>query len=48
MAKIHGKIKKLVNNVNYDRIQFPVREKDLARLKKRITFALTCFILKTS
>ena len=37
--------KKLVNNLNYDEIEFPVREKDG---KKRKIFVLTCFAMKTN
>ena len=38
----------LGNDLDYDGIKFPVREKILARLKKRATFALICFVLKIS
>ena len=40
--------KKLVNDLNYDGVEFPVREKDLAKLKQKTTFALMCFVMKTS
>ena len=46
--KIKRKDKKLVSDLDYDGIEFPGREKDLARLKKRTTFALTCLIMKTN
>ena len=36
--------KKLANDLNYDGIEFPVREKVLARLERRTIFALTCFV----
>ena len=36
--------KKLANDLNYDGIEFPVREKVLARLERRAIFALTCFV----
>ena len=41
-----GRIKKpdrrIASNLNYEGIEFPVQEKDLARLKYTIIFALTC------
>ena len=40
--------KKLVNSLNYDGIEFPVREKGFSRIEKKATFALTCFVMKTS
>ena len=40
--------KKLVNNLNYDGIDFPVREKDFSRIEKRAIFALMYFIMKTN
>ena len=27
---------------------FPVREKDISKIEKRTTFALTCFVIKTN
>ena len=38
--------KKRANNLNYDRIGFPVREKDFSKIEKRTIFALTCFVMK--
>ena len=40
--------KKLVNNLNYDGIDFPVREKDFSKIEKRAVFALMYFIMKTN
>ena len=40
--------KKLANNLNYDRVGLPVREKDFSKIEKRTIFALTCFAMKTS
>ena len=40
--------KKLVNNLNYDEVKFPVREKDFSKIGKRTTFALMCFVTKIS
>ena len=38
--------KKRANNLNYDRVGFPVREKDFSKIEKRTIFALTCFVMK--
>ena len=38
--------KKLVNDLDYDRVEFSVREKILARLKRRTIFRLTYFVTK--
>ena len=35
-------------NLNYDRIEFPIEEKDLTRLKYKIIFALMCLVMKMS
>ena len=40
--------KKLVNNLNYGGVGFPVREKDFSKIEKRTIFALTCFVMKIS
>ena len=40
--------KKLVNDLDYHRVEFPVREKILARLKRKTTFALMCFVMERS
>ena len=40
--------KKLVNNLNYDGIDFPVRGKDFSKIEKRAIFALMYFIMKTN
>ena len=40
--------KELVNKLDNDGIEFPVREKILARLKRKRTFALMCFVMKTN
>ena len=39
--------KKLVNNLNYDGVEFLCDKKILARLKKRTVFALMCIVMKT-
>ena len=46
--KITREDKKLVYGLNYDEIEFPVREKVLGTLKKRTTFASACFVMKTN
>ena len=40
--------KRLVNSLNYDGIEFSVREKGFSKIEKRTTFALTCFVMKTN
>ena len=40
--------KNVANDLNYDRVGFPVREKDISKIEKRATFALTCFVIKTN
>ena len=40
--------KKLVKNLNYDGIDFPVREKDFSKIEKRTIFALMYFVMKTN
>ena len=45
--RITRKDKKLVNNLNYDGVGFPVREKDFCKIEKRTVFALS-FVLKTN
>ena len=40
--------KKLSNDLDCDGVDFPSREKELAKLKKRTIFPLTCFAMKTS
>ena len=41
--------KKLVNDLDYDGIEFPVRAKDFSKIEtKKKTFALTCFVMKIS
>ena len=41
--------KKLANDLNYDRIEFSVREKDLSKIgKKKTIFALMCIVMKTN
>ena len=40
--------KKLVNNLNYDGIDLPVREKDFSKIEKRAIFVLMYFIMKTN
>ena len=37
--------KKLANDLDYDGVEFPVREKGFSRLKERTIFALMCFIM---
>ena len=53
LVKIHPEIikredKKLANDLDYDRVEFPVREKDFSKIEKRAIFALTCFVTKRS
>ena len=48
MAEIHleritRKGKKLVNNLNYDRIEFPAREKDFSKIEKKKNFCINVF-----
>ena len=40
--------KKLANDLDYDRVEFPVREKGFSKIEKRTIFALTCFVMKRS
>ena len=40
--------KKLVNDLDYDGIGFPVREKDFSKIETKTTFTLTCFVMKTN
>ena len=40
--------KKVANDLNYDRIEFSVRQKDFSKIEKRTIFALTCFVMKIS
>ena len=40
--------KKLANDLDYDGVEFPVREKGFSRLKERTIFALMCFIMTTN
>ena len=35
--------KKLANNLNYDRVGFPVREKDFSKIEKRTIFNVFCY-----
>ena len=42
------KIKKLVNDLDYDGIEFPVREKDFSKIETKKTFALACFVMKAN
>ena len=44
--RITKKDKELVSKLDYERINFPVSKKDTARLKCRIKFVLTCFVMK--
>ena len=47
-----GEIKKIdkrhASSLNYDRIEFPVQEKILERLKQKTIFALMCLVMKMS
>ena len=43
---IMQKDKKLANDLDYDGVGFPVREKILARLKRKKIFALLCIVMK--
>ena len=40
--------KKLVNDLDYNRVEFPVRKKDFSKIekKKKAIFVLTCFVMK--
>ena len=40
--------KKLVNDLNYDGLNFLCEEKILATLKQKTTFSLICIVMKTS
>ena len=40
--------KRLANDLNYDGIEFPVREKDFSKIEKRTIFVLMCFVRKTN
>ena len=40
--------KKLVNDLNDDKVGFPVREKYFTKIETKTTFALMCFVMKTS
>ena len=43
------KDKKLVNDVDYDGIKFPINKKDFSKTeKKKTTFASMCLVMKTS
>ena len=47
--RITRKDKNLVNNLNYDGVEFPVREKDFSKIEKKTTaFASMSFVAKTS
>ena len=46
--KITREDEKLLNSLNCDGIEFPVREKGFSRIEKRATFTLTCFVMKTN
>ena len=39
--------KKLANDLDYDGVEFPVREKDFS-MKQKTTFTSMCFVTKTS
>ena len=38
--------KKVANVFNYDRIGFPVREKDFSKIETKTIFALMCFVME--
>ena len=40
--------KKLVNDLNYDGLNFLCEKKILATLKQKTTFSLMCIVMKTS
>ena len=40
--------KELVNDLDYDGIEFPVRQKDFSEIETKTTFALTTFVTKIS
>ena len=46
--RITKKNKQLVNDLDYDWLNFLCEKKILVRLKKRTTFASMCFVTKTS
>ena len=44
--RITQKDKELVNDFDYDGIEFPVRKEDFIKLKLKTTFALVLFVMK--
>ena len=46
--RITKKDKQLVNDLDYDELNFLCEKNILVRLKKRTTFAPMCFVTKTS
>ena len=47
--KITQEDKELVNDLNYVRVEFPVREKDFSKIEtKKTALILMCFAMKTS
>ena len=47
-ARITQKDKEFVNDLNYEKIKFPVLENALVKLKRKTTFATMFFVMKTS
>ena len=47
LERITQEDKELLNKLDYDGIEFSVRQKDF-RLKQKTTFALMCFVMKTN
>ena len=48
MEKIHPERiipedRKLINNLNYDGIEFPVQEKDFSKIEKKNNFCINVF-----
>ena len=46
--RITQKDKEFVNDLNYEKIKFPVLENALVKLKRKTTFATMFFVMKTS
>ena len=47
-ARITQKDKEFVNDLNYEKVKFPVLENALVKLKRKTTFATMFFVMKTS
>ena len=40
--------KKLINNLNYDGIEFPVQEKDFSKIEKKNNICINVFFMKAN